>query len=152
MIPLLALSRTFVMNQEKEGPKPFITTEFQLTPSFHTISSNSVVFVDDSILLLNSIEDIPPILSIFDKFKLVSNLDVSTLKSSMATNYSPSPEELFLISHIQLPAISSSIPFLGLVIICDPSTQYNHPHPDLLTLDSKIEKFSKIFTCLYLEQ
>ena len=83
---------------------------------------------------------------------MVSNLDVSTLKSSIATNYSPSPEELFLISHIQLPTISSSITFLGSVIMCDPTTQYNHPHPDLLTVDSKIEKFSKIFKSLYLKQ
>merc|ERR1711954_7079 len=77
-------------------------------PSFHTISSNSVVLAHDSILLLKSIEDIPPILS--------------------------------------------SITFLGSTIMCDPSTQNNQPHPDLLTLDSKIEKFSKIFKSLYLKQ
>merc|ERR1712081_21810 len=152
----------------KQGPWPFTTTEASHLTTHHRLKSNSCFFADDSVILLNSIEEIPNVLSIYEKFKNSSNLDVSMDKSSTATNYLLSPEELLIFRDITLPTdgITNKLTFLGCNISTTPppeklkplarkekSKEANTELPeDIKTLDNKIERFTNTFNNLYLQQ
>ena len=118
-------------------------------------------------ILLNSIEEIPNVLSIYDKFKNSLNLDVSLEKLSIATNYLPPHKELLIFREITLPTegITNKVTFLGCKIsTTSPQKKSKHPAKkekgkkakvefpeDIKILDNKIERFTNTFNKLYLQ-